>query len=81
MNNTISTDCFNLMPGLVIDYVGQPAVVTNVIRDVQTEVITFSVNTPDGDVTLHRSWGRGDTVTIIGLCPNLDVDSIDLFNS
>lgn len=79
--NTVQTDCFNLMPGLVIDYVGQPAVVVDVGRNLDTEVITFDVEIPSGQtIPLSRSWGVGETVTLVGISVNLDLDSIDLFS-
>ena len=80
-DNTVATDVFNLMPCLVIDYVGQPGIITAVSRDMEEELVTFTVNTADGDVVVVRSWGKGDTVTLIGLAVDCQPDNIDLFNS
>ena len=77
----ILTDIFNLMPGLVLEDLGYPAIVREVSRDMDTETITFTVNTPDGDRTVMRSWARGDMVRLIGLAVDCNPDNIDLFNS
>lgn len=81
-NNTVSTDVFNLIPGLVLDYLGQPGIVMpNILRDHGTEMITFELNTPDRFVTVTRSWGNGDRVNVIGLAVDCEPGNIDLFNS
>lgn len=88
VQSSVLTDVFNIMPGLVVEVVGLPAVVLDVTRDMDTEKITFTVNTPEGDLTLVRSWARGDTIRLIGLCVSAGLgegdrddylDSLDLF--
>lgn len=75
------TDCFNLMPGLVIDYYGTPAIVTEVSRDIDREVVLVNVNTPDGDFALPMSWAQPHMVRVIGLAVDCEPDNIDLFQS
>lgn len=75
------TDAFNLMAGLVIDYYGQPAIITNVTRDMDNETIHVEVNTTQGDFSLPMSWGYPNMVRVIGLAVNCEPDNIDLFTS
>jgi hypothetical protein len=75
------TDIFNLMPGLVIELLGAPAIVTTVDRDSDHEIITFMVNTPQGDFELRGSWGSGQLVRVIGLAVDNQPDNIDLFEA
>lgn len=81
VERTVVTDVFNLMPGLVIEVAGMPGVVTEVTRDIDTEKITFKVNTPEGDVEFTRSWAKGHCVRLIGIAVSLDVDAISLFDA
>lgn len=77
----VLTDVFNLMPGLVIEEVGLPAIVTSVIRDSDHETVTFTTNSPAGDSTIVRSWADGHMVRVIGLAVDCEIENVDLFDS
>lgn len=78
---TVQIDVFNLMPGLVIDYVGLPAVVKAVSRDHDAEVIYVDLDTPGGEASIARSWSNpSGTATLIGLSHDGDIDSITYFD-
>lgn len=71
---------FDLIPGLVIDFLGMPAIVMENDRDLENEVAHVTVNTPDGDQKFSMSWANSDTITVIGVTVGLSPDNIVLFD-
>ena len=79
MQNLVSS--FDLVPGVVIEFLGQPAIVTSVSLDCDTEVATVTLNTPRADYELGLSWAVPNTINVIGLAQNCEPDNLVLFNS
>lgn len=71
---------FDLIPGLVIDFLGQPGIVMSIDLDLDREVNTVVVNTPEGDYTLPLSWAAPDTIRVIGVSQGCEPDNITLFD-
>jgi hypothetical protein len=69
---------FNLLPGLVVDFMGTPGIVTTVRRNSDLEYVTFGVNTPANDVELTLDYNS--MVSVIGTAVDLEPDNIVLFN-
>lgn len=71
---------FDLIPGLVVELLGQPAIVISIDLDIDQEVNTVIINTPHGDHTLTLSWAEPDSIQVIGVCQGLHPDNITLFD-
>lgn len=77
---SVLTDTFNLMPGLVIDFLGGPAVIVEADRDIDREINHLTINTPTGDHEVALSWSGGQLVRVIGLAVHSEPDNISLWD-
>jgi hypothetical protein len=72
---------FDLIPGLVIDLLGAPAIVLDNQRNSDTEVATITLDREGVTHTLDVSWAQASTINVIGVTVDLQPDNIVLFNS
>lgn len=72
---------FDLVPGLVIDFLGEPAIVTASQLDVLRGVNTLTLNASDGDFEVDLSWASSRMVNVLGVARDCEPDNITLFNS
>jgi hypothetical protein len=74
-------DAFSVIPGLVVDLLGGPAIVVGVDRDHDHEVNTLTLNTATGTHTIGLEWAGGQRVTVLGVTVDNAPDNIDLFDA
>lgn len=72
---------FDLIPGLVIDFLGMPAIVMSNSRGCDEEVAALVLNTAQGDVSVSIPWNMENTISVIGVTVDLEPDNIVLFDS
>lgn len=72
---------FDLIPGLVIDLLGAPAIVMDNQRDLDREVATITLDREGTTHTIDISWAQASTINVIGVTVDLEPDNITLFNS
>jgi len=72
---------FDLIPGLVIDFLGLPAIVIHNVRDHDNEIAYVTINNTDGELTFKASWAQPNTISVIGVTVDLQPDNIVLFDS
>lgn len=70
---------FDMIPGLVIDLMGQPAIVIENDRDLEREIAHLTLNTPEGDQKVSMSWANADSIRVLGVAVNMEPDNISLF--
>lgn len=71
---------FDLIPGLVIDFLGKPGIIMSTDLDLEREVNTVIVNTDTGEYILPLSWADPDTISVIGVAQGCQPDNITLFD-
>lgn len=81
MSSTVTIDAFSVIPNLVIDLLGGPAIVAEVQRDSDREEITITMNTAQGDQQVTLSWASGQRITVLGVTVDLAPDNIDMFDA
>lgn len=74
-------DAFSVIPGLVVDLLGGPAMVSAVHRDHDSEQITLDLSTATGEHHVTLSWASGQRVTVLGVTVDNAPDNIDLFDA
>lgn len=80
MPNLVSS--FDLVPGVVVDLLGRPAVVITNRLDSDTEIATLTLDPGLGaTIDLPVSWAASDHISVIGLAQDCDYDNISLFAS
>lgn len=76
-----TVDLFSVIPDLVVDLLGGPAIVTEVHRNSDREEATLTLRNASGDHEVTASWSTGQRVTVLGIAVDGNVDNIEFWNS
>lgn len=74
----VTLSAYNMLPGLVVDVMGTPSILTRVQRIEDRRKVELEINSPDhpfNTVTL----GFESQVTVLGTAPNCDPGAVELF--